>query len=81
MEGSPDFANSKFLIYSTFETANRIGGSLLVDCAMTVEEAEAKVRDLEKKHVVFELKYPQLVDGTRRITYITNQEHWWSSSR
>lgn len=74
-----DFANANFLIYSQFQTVNKIGGSLLIDCAMTEEEAKTKVRELEEKHAAFDLEYPFLMDGTQKsVVYITNQAHWWS---
>jgi len=75
----PEFANSSFLIYSMFETTSRIGGSLLVDCAITEQEAQEKVRILEERSAAFDLEYPSLVDGTKRITYIKNKQEWWTS--
>jgi hypothetical protein len=77
----PDFANSNFLIYSMFQTVNRIGGSLLVDCALTEEEAKKKVLTLEENHTIFSQNYPTLEEGTRRIVYIANNPEWWSSRR
>jgi len=77
----PDFANSNFLIYSMFQTVNRIGGSLLVDCALTEEEAKKKVLTLEENHTIFSQNYPTLGEGTRRIVYIANNPEWWSSRR
>ena len=79
---SPDYASSAYLIYSCFETSKRICGSVLMDCAMTVEEAEEKIRVLKKRGEDFNAKYPILKDGTpKSIIYVTNQPHWWSGWR
>lgn len=71
-----EFANSSFLIYSCFETANRIGGSLLLDCALTETEAQEKKLIYEQRAAEFNAKFPTLRDGTSRIVYIKNTGYW-----
>lgn len=75
------FAASSFLIYSDFTTSNKIGGSLLIDCAATEEEASNKKAMYEKRSEEFYKDFPSLKGETqRRIIYIENKAHWWASS-
>jgi hypothetical protein len=75
------FAESSFLIYSEFTTSNKIGGSLLIDCAATEEEASNKKAMYEKRSEEFYKDFPSLKGETqRRIIYIENKAHWWASS-
>jgi hypothetical protein len=64
-----------------FQTVNRVGGSVLVDCALTEDEAKEKVLILQERQKSFYQQYPILSDGTRRIVYIANDAEWWSSRR
>jgi hypothetical protein len=69
-----DFAVSSFLIYSCFETTGRIGGSLLLDCALTETEAQEKKFMYEQRAAEFDAKFPR--DGTSRIVYIKNKGYF-----
>lgn len=74
-----EFAASSFLVYSCFETANRIGGSLLLDCALTETEAQEKKAMYEQRSADFYREFPAQRDGTSSIIYIKNMAHWWTS--
>ena len=72
---------AKFLIYSEFMTTSRVGGSLLLDCAMTEEEAKEKLKMYEERSVEFYKKMPILKNGTTTHVYIPNQPYWWPENR
>lgn len=75
------FAASSFLIYSDFTTSNKIGGSLLIDCAATEHEAIEKKAMYEKRSEEFYKDFPTLNnDIERRIIYIKNKSYWWTSN-
>jgi len=59
-----------YLIYSCFETKNRIAGSLLVDTAQTEEEAKEKMEMYKARADAFYRDFPILDTGSRRHTYI-----------
>ena len=59
-----------YLIYTCFETTNKIGGSLLLDTAQTEEEAQQKMAMYMKRTDAFYEEFPLLKNGTRRHTYI-----------
>jgi hypothetical protein len=58
-----------YLIYTCFET-NHIGGSLLLDTAITEEEAQEKMEMYKERSAAFYKKYPNLDTEKRRHTYI-----------
>jgi hypothetical protein len=72
-----EFAAASFLIYSQFMAANKIGGSLLLDCALTETEAQEKKLLYEQRAAEFDAKFPQ--DATLRIVYIKNMGYWNTS--
>ena len=78
------FALSKYLIYSNFETkmpthlsACSIRGSLLLDSAMTKEEAEAKLEMYKQRSDNFSLKFPLSKSDNTTHIYIENRSEWW----
>jgi hypothetical protein len=65
-----------FLIYCCFESkisphlsGSTVGGSLLLDKAVTETEAVEKVAMYQKR--------AETPSETRRYIYIKNQPHWW----
>lgn len=78
-----DYAASKFLIYSCFETIpapgkSSIRGSVLTAAAMTQEEADEKVAEFTRRSNEFAAIHPSLYVNTKsRYAIITNQEDWW----
>jgi hypothetical protein len=72
-----EFGAASFLIYSQFMTASKVGGSLLLDCALTETEAQEKKCMYEQRAADFDAKFPLLRDGTSSIVYINNRAHWW----
>jgi hypothetical protein len=73
------YAASKYLIYTNWETrrtgSSTIAGSLLLDCASTKEEAEAKRTMYEAMGRESPWKSPET---TSRYIYINNRAEWWS---
>jgi hypothetical protein len=59
-----------YLIYTCFETTNKIAGSLLLDTAQTEEEAQAKMEMYKTRSDTFYEEFPLLKNGTTRHTYI-----------
>ena len=66
-----------FLIYCCFESkmpahlsSSTVGGSLLLDRAVTEEEAVEKVAMYQKR--------AETPSGTHLYIYIKNQPQWWS---
>ena len=59
-----------YLIYTCFETTNKIGGSLLLDTAQTEEEAQQKLEMYKERSDAFYEQFPLLNTGSRRHTYI-----------
>lgn len=79
MPTDTEFAKAAFLIYSHFTTKNKIGGSLLLDCALTELEAQEKKAMYEQRSADFYREFPAQRDGTSSIVYIKNMAHWWTS--
>ena len=75
------YAESKYLVYSTFETPHRttgspVCGSILIDSAITEEEVQQKIQMYQSRHDNFDKRYPSLsLNG--KIIYIPNKKHWW----
>ena len=59
-----------YLIYTCFETTNKIAGSVLLDTAQTEEEAQSKMEMYKARSDAFYEEYPLLKNGTTRHTYI-----------
>jgi hypothetical protein len=81
-----EFAASKFLIYNCFETkssptASSIGGSLLLDCAMSEEEAIQKIAVYKERHEEFDKKFPSSSYSSSRHTFIVNRAEWWQEHK
>jgi hypothetical protein len=82
-----EFAASKFLIYNCFETkssptASSIGGSALLDCAMTEEEAIQKIAVYKERQEDFDKKFPTSnYSSSSRHTFIVNREEWWQEHK
>ena len=57
-------------------SGSTVGGSLLLDKAVTEEEAVEKVA-MYQKHAETPSLYHNPSE-TRRYIYIKNQSHWWS---
>lgn len=72
-----EFSESAYLIYKNFITSKKIGGSLLVDCAITEEEAEQKCKMYMRESVKFYKDFPNLLDGECSHVYIKNKAYWW----
>ena len=81
---SPLYATSKYLIYCKFATKERadtstIGGSLLTDCAMTVDEATEKIAMYTKRSANFDAQFPSSAySRTSEYVYIVNRQEWWT---
>jgi hypothetical protein len=74
-----DYANAKFLIYSCWES-KKVAGSLLIDCALTKQEAEEKLVFHNQKVDEFDSRLPILnMRSETRIIYITNKPEWWTA--
>lgn len=83
MDPNAEYAKAKFLIYNRWETIGShggiIAGSLLLDHAMTEEEAAEKIDVFKARHDAFDVKFPLLKKpgDTRRFCRIVNDPHWW----
>lgn len=81
------YDTSKYLIYCKFATKERedtssIGGSLLIDAAMTVEEANDKIAIYRKRREEFDAKFPSSAySSTSEYVYITNNPEWWARDK
>ena len=80
-----EYAKSKYLIYSQFETkmpahlsASTIKGSLLLDCAMTQDEAETKLAMYRQRSADLRIHFPLSSNPTTTHIYIENDPEWWS---
>jgi len=72
------FSTAKYLIYNCFMTQTeygKVGGSLLVDSANSVEEA---IRLIDMYKVRAEEGIQLFNSDTTRYTYIENRPEWWS---
>lgn len=67
--------NAKFLIYSKFESfvelKSTIAGSLLIDSALTEEEAKEKISIYQERSAKCASR------GHSSYVYIDNQPEWW----
>jgi len=62
-------------------TKNKIGGSLLLDCALTELEAQEKIKIYHQRSADFYTQFPALRDDTTRgFVYIENKGYWWAKS-
>ena len=78
------YGTSRYLIYTCWETqcqkgGSTIGGSLLLDCAITKEEAETKRQMYEERGNDLEKVMPR-PQTSRRYVYIDNRPEWWTGS-
>ena len=75
-----DYPNAKFLIYNCWESniPYKVAGSLLLDCAITEDEAKEKLELYKSRHDHFETKIPSSNTRTCFI-YIVNQADWWTN--
>ena len=62
-----NYALEPYHIYAYFDSGNRAGGSLLIDCAKTEEEANRKKAEHEAKSPYKEKAH----------VYILYQSDWW----
>lgn len=72
------YHTAKFLIYSKFESKmpaelsqSTVAGSLLIDSALTEDEAKEKIR-------VYERSAAAAVSRGHSYVYIANQPEWWT---
>ena len=77
----PNYASSNYLIYKCFETqssdsSSKICGSLLLNGANTIEEAEAKLASYRAQQEHFDKIHP-LSKSSSRYMYISNKSEWW----
>jgi hypothetical protein len=77
-----DYPNAKFLIYNCWEKDEpyKLAGSLLLDGALTEEEAKQKIEIYKARHDEFEIKFPSTHKTRTRFTFIVNRSEWWSGS-
>ena len=73
------FKTSKYLIYVSWETQRPgVGGSLLLDSALTEAEAEEK-RQMYQERAAAAPSYLRDSPATKsRYIYIDNRSEWWS---
>jgi len=70
------YEESTYLIYSCFDAA--ISGSVLIDSAITIEEAESKLIMYKERHDTCVKNNPALYRGTKsRFCYIQNKAQYW----
>lgn len=83
MDSSVQYAKARFLIYNCWETIGShggiIAGSLLLDHAMTEEEAAEKIEMFKGRHAELDKTFPRLKKpgDTTRFCSIINDPHWW----
>jgi len=77
-----DYTNAKFLIYNCWEKDEpyKLAGSLLLDGALTEEEAKQKIEIYKARHDDFETKFPSTYKSRTRFIYTVNRSEWWSGS-
>jgi hypothetical protein len=70
-----DYANAKFLIYTSWEIdiPYKIAGSLLLNGALTEEEAKEKVEIYKARHYEYDIIY------RTKFIYIVNKAEWWTN--
>ena len=75
------YADSNFLIYVSWDKReagkSTISGSLLLDSALTVEEAQEKVAMYKERAETFRKETWDDPNVTRRYNYIDNRREWW----
>lgn len=75
------YTDSKFLIYACWSThrpeESTISGSLLLDSALTVEEAQEKTVMYKERAESYGAGDPHT---TRRYIYINNRREWWPAA-
>jgi hypothetical protein len=87
MKNTQEYSTSKYLIYSCFETIPKagessIGGSLLMGCAQTEEEALQTIEILKQRQAEFNAKFPlSMANSKDRFVHIVNTREWWSHRR
>ena len=74
------YSSAKYLIYLCFEekhpmTASVVGGSYLLDSAMTDEEAHSKIEMYKERAKTCTYQYG---NKNSRYTFIENKSEWWS---
>jgi hypothetical protein len=74
-----EYATAKFLIYSKFESAPElnksvIAGSVIIDSALTEEEAKEKIRVYQERSAACAVSR-----GHSSYVYIANDPEWWTS--
>jgi hypothetical protein len=82
-----DYATAKYLIYTCFDTKrspteSTIAGSLLLDGAKTIQEAEEKVELYRSRGVEYDAQYAQYDTAyhkSSRYIYIENKAEWWGA--
>ena len=65
-----NYAVERYHIYTYFDSGNRAGGCLLLDCAKTEEEANQK-RDAHQKSL------SERPAAERGIVYVVHESDWW----
>ena len=72
------YATAKYLIHNSFMTAQRIGGSLLLESARTEEEAQEKIAMYTARAATFRQSFLVFDEGdVSHYTYILNKPEWW----
>jgi hypothetical protein len=78
------YADSNFLIYVSWDKCeagkSTISGSLLLDSALTIEEAQEKVAMYKERAETFRKETWDDPNVTRRYTYIDNRREWWPAA-
>jgi hypothetical protein len=74
------YSSAKYLIYLCFEekhpmTASVVGGSHLLDSAMSHEEANLKIEMYKERAKSCTYQYE---NKNSRYTFIENKSEWWS---
>jgi hypothetical protein len=64
-----NYASERYHIYTYFDSGNRAGGSLLIDCAKTEEQANQKKAEHEKR-------LAERPEGERGKVYIMHESDW-----
>ena len=70
---------SNFRANALIPHSGRVGGSVLLDCANTLEEAESMITMYKERRDNYRQTL-QSRDDSSRIIYITNKTEWWPSS-
>jgi hypothetical protein len=65
-----NYAVEPYHIYAYFDSGNRAGGSVLIDCAKTEEEANEKKAEHERA-------LAKRSHSERGYVYVMHQSDWW----